>query len=326
MATWRLCSRFATPGLLGRFVYVSTRSVFGGLTRRCGRDPRVEPAVADRHLRLLEDRGGVRGARLPRRLRARPRRRPRHRRVRTRGRGRSRGSARRSSGRPRRHRLPRRRRRARTATSSPTSRTPPAGSSTWRAPGGSQRPIYHVSSGEMHSLNEVAAAFRTRRSRCDRRVRRRLPARHARPPAARRERHRLPSSGSAPAGILNAAIADYLAVERSGSYGAEVFERGGGAGAFGDAGADAWRPAPPWARNAPQAAPTASHPRSEAADGRSLSWRQRLSVGNIGVVYVWLLIIVVFAMRLAQRFRSRATRCGRSSTSRRSRASPRSPC
>jgi nucleoside-diphosphate-sugar epimerase len=31
MATWRLCSRFATSGLLGRFVYVSTRSVFGSL-------------------------------------------------------------------------------------------------------------------------------------------------------------------------------------------------------------------------------------------------------------------------------------------------------
>jgi UDP-glucuronate 4-epimerase len=31
MASWRLCSKFATPGLLGRFVYVSTRSVFGGL-------------------------------------------------------------------------------------------------------------------------------------------------------------------------------------------------------------------------------------------------------------------------------------------------------
>jgi nucleoside-diphosphate-sugar epimerase len=32
MATWRLCARFATPGLLDRFVYVSTRSVFGGAT------------------------------------------------------------------------------------------------------------------------------------------------------------------------------------------------------------------------------------------------------------------------------------------------------
>ena len=29
MATWRLCARFATEGLLDRFVYVSTRSVFG---------------------------------------------------------------------------------------------------------------------------------------------------------------------------------------------------------------------------------------------------------------------------------------------------------
>jgi UDP-glucuronate 4-epimerase len=31
MATWRLCSRFASEGALGRFVYISTRSVFGGL-------------------------------------------------------------------------------------------------------------------------------------------------------------------------------------------------------------------------------------------------------------------------------------------------------
>lgn len=32
MASWRLCSRFATTGLLERFVYVSTRSVFGAAT------------------------------------------------------------------------------------------------------------------------------------------------------------------------------------------------------------------------------------------------------------------------------------------------------
>jgi len=31
MGTWRLCSRFASEGSLGRFVYISTRSVFGGL-------------------------------------------------------------------------------------------------------------------------------------------------------------------------------------------------------------------------------------------------------------------------------------------------------
>ena len=31
MATWRLCSKFATAGRLARFVYVSTRSVFGSL-------------------------------------------------------------------------------------------------------------------------------------------------------------------------------------------------------------------------------------------------------------------------------------------------------
>lgn len=31
MATWRLCSKFATAGSLARFVYISTRSVFGGL-------------------------------------------------------------------------------------------------------------------------------------------------------------------------------------------------------------------------------------------------------------------------------------------------------
>jgi UDP-glucuronate 4-epimerase len=31
-ASWRLCERFAAPGHLDRFVYVSTRSVFGGAT------------------------------------------------------------------------------------------------------------------------------------------------------------------------------------------------------------------------------------------------------------------------------------------------------
>jgi nucleoside-diphosphate-sugar epimerase len=31
MATWRLCSKFAAGGSLARFVYISTRSVFGGL-------------------------------------------------------------------------------------------------------------------------------------------------------------------------------------------------------------------------------------------------------------------------------------------------------
>jgi nucleoside-diphosphate-sugar epimerase len=84
-------------------------------------------------------------------------------------------------------------------------------------------PIYHVSSGSIHSLGEVAQAF------------------HAAEPDAVVEfgagsqpgmRTRLPLGGSRiiedldfrPRWDLNAAIADYLAVERTGSYGAEVSE------------------------------------------------------------------------------------------------------
>lgn len=31
LGTWKLCTRFASAGILGRFVYISTRSVYGGL-------------------------------------------------------------------------------------------------------------------------------------------------------------------------------------------------------------------------------------------------------------------------------------------------------
>jgi nucleoside-diphosphate-sugar epimerase len=43
MATWRLCSRFATPGRLERFVYVSTRSVFGALSVDADSIPESSP-------------------------------------------------------------------------------------------------------------------------------------------------------------------------------------------------------------------------------------------------------------------------------------------
>ncbi len=43
MTTWRLCSRFASEGALGRFIYVSTRSVFGGLDADGATIPEASP-------------------------------------------------------------------------------------------------------------------------------------------------------------------------------------------------------------------------------------------------------------------------------------------
>jgi nucleoside-diphosphate-sugar epimerase len=43
MGTWRLCSRFANEGVLGRFVYISTRSVFGGLETSGATIPEASP-------------------------------------------------------------------------------------------------------------------------------------------------------------------------------------------------------------------------------------------------------------------------------------------
>ena len=79
---------------------------------------------------------------------------------------------------------------------------------------------------------------------------------------------------------LNAAIADYLAVERTGSYGAEAI---------------------------PRTRPALGVP-APAAAGRgrgmnhSLTWRQRLSFGYIGAIYVWAAIIVVFAIATPHQF------------------------
>jgi len=83
--------------------------------------------------------------------------------------------------------------------------------------------IYHVSSGQMHSLDEVAEAFRTEEPGAVvdfgtagvAGMRRRLPLGDARIAE---------ELGFHPRWDLTAAIADYLRTERSGSYGVEVFQ------------------------------------------------------------------------------------------------------
>jgi UDP-glucuronate 4-epimerase len=80
--------------------------------------------------------------------------------------------------------------------------------------------IYHVSSGSMHSLNEVAAAFRKADASADVEF----------GPGGAGGRRRKPLDGNRaavelgfrPAWDLNEAVADYLQVQRTGEYGPEV--------------------------------------------------------------------------------------------------------